>query len=216
MDEPRREIIRREPRRRRRRIFKQKHRIGAIILARGLVEQSLQRIAHQRRNSGGILLERQALEAADPHMPVAQPSQHRRSRWRWLVIASQFFAGLDQCETFRCVDPKRLKHFGCQHLAYATLQGQPSIAEPAVRSRPRSLGAKVEQAALIVAELREQEAAPVANVGIIRPELVPVITQRQRRRQIVGEWLEPSEMPRPAGFIQVQPDPRRPPPIGTA
>ena len=37
-----------------------------------------------------------------------------------------------------------------------------------------------------VAKLRKQEAAPVANVGIVMPELMSVIAQGQRLGDIVG------------------------------
>ena len=63
------------------------HRIGAIIVARLFVEQVFQRVANEGCYPGWILMICQPLEAADPHMAVAQPGQHRRSCRRRLVIA---------------------------------------------------------------------------------------------------------------------------------
>jgi hypothetical protein len=54
-----------------------------------------------------------------------------------------------------------------------------------------------------VAQLREQEAAAVADVGIVGPELVAVIAQRQRLRQVVRQRLEAAEMAQP--FLVAQP-----------
>ena len=57
---------------------------------------------------------------------------------------------------------------------------QPPVAEAAVRRLARPLGAEVHQPAVAVAQLREQEAAPVADIGIVHAELMPVIAQRER------------------------------------
>jgi len=35
---------------------------------------------------------------------------------------------------------------------------------------------------------------------------MPVITERERLAEVVGQRLEPAEMPRPAIFSQLQPD----------
>ncbi len=55
----------------------------------------------------------------------------------------------------------------------------------------------------VVAKLREEEAAPVADVGIVHPELVPVITERQRLAEIVRQRLETSKMAEP--FLVAEP-----------
>ena len=58
----------------------------------------------------------------------------------------------------------------------------------------------------MVSHLREQEAAAVADLGIVRPELMPVIPQRQRLVQAARHWLEPPEMRKPFRVVQpVQP-----------
>ena len=49
-----------------------------------------------------------------------------------------------------------------------------------------------------VAQLREQEAAAVTDIGIVHPELVAVIPQRQRLRQVAGQGSEPAEVIQPA------------------
>ena len=140
------------------------------------------------------LEEGEALEGADADMAVAEPGQHRRARRRGLVAAHQLLAGLEQGEGLRRVDAQRLEHLGRQHLAHAALQRQPAVAEAAVGRLARALGAEVEQAVRVVAQLGEQEAAAVADLGIVHAELVAVIAQRQRLRQVVGQRLEAAEM----------------------
>src|SRR3546814_4313763 len=78
--------------------------------------------------------------------------------------------------------------------AQAPFQRQPAVTEPAVRRLPRSLGAEIHQPSAIVAKLREQEAAPVADIGVVIAELVAVIAQRERCGQIIGQGFEPAEM----------------------
>ena len=53
-----------------------------------------------------------------------------------------------------------------------------------------------------VAQLGKQEAAPVADIGVIVAELVAVIAQRQRLGQIAGQRLETAEMADPFGIAQ--------------
>ena len=54
----------------------------------------------------------------------------------------------------------------------------------------------------MVAQLRKQKPAAVADLGIIGPELVAVVAQRERRIEIVGERLEPAEMGNPLLVVQ--------------
>ena len=144
-------------------------------------------------------------------MAVLEPDQHRRAGGGGLVVALQRLAGLDQREGLRGLDAERLEHLGREHLAHAALQRQPAVAEAAVGRLARSLGAEVEQPAAAVAQLREQEAAAVADVGIVHPELVAVIAQRQRLGEIVGQRLEAAEMADPFLVAQIrQADRRRP------
>ena len=63
---------------------------------------------------------------------------------------------------------------------------------------------------LLIAELREGEAAAVADLGVVHAELVTVIAKGERLLEIVGQRLEPAEMPRPAVLVELEPDPFRP------
>ena len=113
-------------------------------------------------------------------------------------------------KVLRGLDAERLQHLGGEHLAHAALQRQPAVAEAAVRRLARALGAEVEQPARAVAQLREQEAAAVADVGVVHAELVAVIAQRQRLREVVRQRLEAAEMADPLLVAQpVEPDRRR-------
>ena len=143
-----------------------------------------------------LIERREALEGADADMAVAEADEHRRAGRRGLVIALKRLAGLDQREGPRRLDPERLQHLGREQLAHPALQRQPPVAEAAVGRLPRSLGAEVHQPPGSVAQLREQEAAAVADIGIVHPELVAVIAQRQRLRQVAGQRREAAEMAR--------------------
>ena len=57
---------------------------------------------------------------------------------------------------------------------------------PAPWGLARALCAKVQKTTRLVPHLREQKAAPIANVGIVIAELVAVITQREWLGQVVG------------------------------
>ena len=46
----------------------------------------------------------------------------------------------------------------------------------------------------MIAQLREQKAPAIADFRIIIAELMPMVAQGQWRIEIVGQWLEPSEM----------------------
>ena len=59
----------------------------------------------------------------------------------------------------------------------------------AVRRLARTLRAEVEQAAAIVAELGEGEAAAVADLRVVHAELMAVVAQRQRLGEVVGQRL---------------------------
>src|SRR5689334_4003376 len=80
----------------------------------------------------------------------------------------------------------------------------------AVGRMARPLGAEIEQPAVIVAKLGEGEATPVPDVRIVHAELMPVITQRERPRQIIWQGLEPAEMLRPLSPGEIQCDTRSP------
>ena len=67
----------------------------------------------------------------------------------------------------------------------------------------------------VVAQLGEQEAAAVADLGIVHAELVAVIAQRQRLRQVVRQRLEAAEMRVPSR-PSAKPDPLGPAPVEEA
>ena len=75
-----------------------------------------------------------------------------------------------------------------------------------------ALGAEVEQPAVDeVAALRVEEAAAVAEVGVVGAELVAVVAQRQRLGQAAGQRLEAAEVGDPVGVVEaVEAEPRRP------
>ena len=175
-------------------------------------------VVEEPRQALGILEKRQALEGADTQMAVAQPHQHRCPCRRWLVMPLEFFAGLDQAQRFAGVDAERLEHRSRQHLAHAALQRQPTIAATRPRRAARALGAEIEQAVVIkIVQLRKQETAAVAEIGIVRLELVAVIAQRQRFAERAGNRGEAAEMVDPFGVAQpIEPDARRRPLIAVA
>ena len=145
----------------------------------------------------GVAERGEALEAADADVAVAEADQHRRARRRGLVAAAERLAGLDEREGLRGVDPERLEHLGREDLAHAALQRQPPVAAARPGRRARALGAEVEQPAVDeVARLGEEKAAAVAEVGVVGPELVAVVAQRQRLGEAAGQRLEAAEVAR--------------------
>ena len=153
------------------------------------------------------------LEGADADVAVLEPDQHRRPGRGGLVVALERLAGLDQREGLGGLDAERLEHLGRQHLADAALERQPAVADAAIGRLARALGAEIEQAAGPVAQLREQEPAPVADIRIVNSELVAVIAQRQRLRQIVRERVKAAEVADPLLLAEIS-RARRPAPSG--
>ena len=126
---------------------------------------------------------------------MTEAGEDRRARGRGLVAAIERFAGLEQGEALRRVDAERFEHFGREDFAHAAFQGQPAIGVAAVRGLSRSLGAEIEQAAAVIAKLRESEPAAVADLRVVHAKLVTVITQGQRLGRLSGsganrqKWL---------------------------
>src|SRR5205085_5536617 len=153
----------------------------------------------------------EALEGADADMAVLEPDEDRGAGGGGLIVALQSLAGLDQREGLGGLDAQCLQHLGGEDLAHAALQSQTAVAEAGVGGLARALGAEIEQPARAVAELGEEETPPVADVGIIGAELVPMIAQRQRLGEVVRERLEAAEAAEPLLVRQgVEPDRRRP------
>ena len=138
--------------------------------------------------------------------PWLRRVEHRRTRRRGLVAALERLAGLEQGEALRRLDAQRLEHLGREHLAHAALERQPAVAEAAVGRLARTLGAEVEQSVPIIAKLREEEAAAVADLRIVHAELMAVVAQRQRLGEVVGERLEAAEMRFPPLRVELEPD----------
>ena len=127
---------------------------------------------------------------------MAQPDQHRRARRRGLVAAHQLLAGLDHREGLAGVDAQRLEHLGGEDLAHRAFQRQPPVGGAAPRRRPEPLVPRSSSRPCAIAQLGEQEPAPVADLGVVHPELMAVIAQRERLRQVAGQRLEAPEMAR--------------------
>ena len=171
----------------------------------------------ERLHPPGIVMRQQALETADPDMRMRQPHENAGSCRRGFVIPVQRLAGLDQRERLRGVHAKRFEHRGGQHLAHTALEREAAIAAPRPRRLPATLGAEIEQAAAIIAQLGEKEAAPVAKVRVVGAELMPVIAQRQRRVEAARQRPEAPEMREPFGIVQrIQPDAGIPAPVAIA
>ena len=80
--------------------------------------------------------------------------------------------------------------------------------EPLVRDRA---------ADLLVIGLREEEAAAVAEIGVVNVELVAVIAQRQRMRVILGQAEGSVRNGSRSRLVEFpKPDPLRPAPIAVA
>ena len=189
--------------------------VGEVVNRRRI---GLAGVAQQLAQVFRLLQEIGPLEGADAHVTVRQPGHDRRSRGRWLVVAVQGFAGLDQRKGLGGVDPQRLQPGGGQHLAHPALERQPTVTKAAVGGLTGTLGAEIEQpAGARLPHLREQKAAPVAQIGVVVLELVPVVLQRQWLGQRAFKGLEPPEMRQPALVGQpAQPDARRPVTVGVA
>ena len=150
------------------------------------------------------------LEGAEPDMAVRQPHQHGGPRRRGFVAALQILAGLDQREGPAGWHALRLQHLRRQHLPHPALQRQPSVPGPRPRCLAGSLGAQVEKSTWggaiargaaarclsadgDLSDLRREEAAAVAEVGVVVAELMPVIAHGDRAG-LAGQGLEPAEM----------------------
>ena len=140
---------------------------------------------------------------------MAEAHQHGRAGRRRLVVARQRLAGLDQAEGLGGVDALSFQQLAGQELADAALQRQPSVAGTRPGRAAAALGGEVEQAAVAaVVELGEQEAAAVAQIGIVCPELMTVIAQCQRPVETAGQRLEAAEILDPLRIGQrVETDP---------
>ena len=160
----------------------------------------------------GLAERGEALEAADADVGVREADEDRGAGRRGLVAAGQGLAGLDEGEGLGGVDAEGLEHLGGEDLADAALERQPAVGAARPGGLAGALGAEVEQPAVgEVAELGVEEAAAVAEVGVVHAELVAVVAQRQRLGEAAGQRLEAGEAGDPGGVVEaVEADPRRP------
>src|SRR5690606_31339273 len=107
--------------------------------------------------------------------------------------------------------------FGGQDVPYRTLERKPAIGRPAVGCHAAAFGPKIQQPPVRVAQLREQKTPSIADFGVINPELVAMISQRQRGLQIVRHWAESAEMVDPLIVAKpAEPNRGRPPVVAVA
>ena len=174
-------------------------------------------VIHKFAHMLGFIQCQQALEGADADMAMAQPGKDGGTGGRRLVPAHQFLTGLDDGEGLRGIDPECLEHLCRQQFAHRALERKPSVGSAAVWRLPRSLGAQIHQASVGSAQLRVQEAAPVADFGIVHAELVAMVSQCQRALQITAQRFEPAEMGDPVVIRKmIQPHAGRRPIIAPA
>src|SRR5690606_26335326 len=85
---------------------------------------------------------------------------------------------------------------------------QPPVPSARPRRPPRALGPEIEQPSVPeILELRKEEPAPVAEIGVVSLELVSVIPQRQRLLERSRQRREAAEMLDPLGVGQLlEPD----------
>src|SRR5918993_1342604 len=181
----------------------QAQRIFGGVFGRRLAVKVLEAIADQAADIVRLAEEREALEGADADVPVAEPGQDRRAGRRGLVAANQFLARLEQGERLGGVDSECLEHLGGEDFANPALERQPAVRRSAVGGLAGAFGSEVKQPISIVAKLREQEAAAIADVGIVHPELVAVVAERERLLEVIGERLEAAEMRRPLSVVEI-------------
>ncbi len=142
----------------------------------------------------GARVEGVPLEGAEPDIGGRQPHQHRSPRRAGLIGPLQGLARLDQGEGPAGWNAQGLQHLAGQHLPHPALEGQPAVGGARPGGAARALGPEVEQpAAPRLAHLGEQEAAAVAEVWVVDPELMAVIARGQGFGLVLGQGLEAAE-----------------------
>ncbi|MNE06383.1 hypothetical protein D3C80_989710 [compost metagenome] len=166
---------------------------GRMIEAAGVLQQDLDLVLAAM--IGG------ALEGPETDMAVRQPHHDGGARRRRLVVPLQLFAGLDQRQDAAGWDAQALQHGRRQGLAHPALQRQPPVRMARPGRLSRTLGAQIQEPSRSVPHLRRQEAAPVADLGIVNAELVAVIAHGHGIG-LAGQGLEAAEMGQPFGVAQ--------------
>ncbi len=163
----------------------------------------LKHVFGQRTDQVRPLMIGVALEAAEADVAEGQARQHRRARRTGLIAPIKLFPGLDQGEGAAGGDAQGLQHLGRQHFAHPALQRQPPVGGPRPRSAAGALGPQVQQPIRArLAQLGEEKAAPVAQVGVVVTELMAVIAHGQRLTEIAWQGLKSHEGGPP--FLVVQ------------
>ena len=153
----------------------------------------------------------EALKRPKADVGVAETHEDGRPGGRRLVAPLQALARLEQGERLGRVDAESLEHLRCEDFAHASLERQTpiTVARPGRLATP--LGRQVQQTRLVVQDLGEEKAAPVADTRIVRAKLVAVVALRERRREIVGQRVETREVGFPLpGRELAEPDPLGP------
>jgi hypothetical protein len=113
---------------------------------------------------------------------AGHPHHHRAAGGGGLIAAPEVFAGLDQGEGAACGHPQAVQGLAGEDLAHAALEGEAAVTAAAPGGGAAALGAQVLQLAVAVAQLAIEEAAAIAELGVVHPELVAVVAQGQQRR----------------------------------
>ena len=144
----------------------------------------------------GALQGRVALESPEADMAVRQAGQHRRRASGWArrcAAAPRRSRSARRCARSERPAPRAWP-------SASTSRTPPfSVRRPSPRARPRrlarALGPQVEEPpGPRLAQLGEQEAATVAEIGVVNAELMAVVAHRQRLRLVAGQRLEASEV----------------------
>ena len=119
--------------------------------------------------------------------------------------------GTGKAEAPGGVDAERFEQLGGEHFADPALQREPAVAHAGARGLTAALGSEVQQATVhAIEELREQESPAVSEVRVVALELMTVVTQRQRLREIRGQRAKATEVVDPLGVRKLrQADPAR-------
>ena len=107
---------------------------------------------------------------------------------------------LDEAERLRGVHPHRLEHLGGQHLAHSPPLSVSLPSPPRDHGvRPLPLVPRSSRRSRSSCSWAKRKRAAVAELRVVHVELVTVVAQRQRLRQVAGERLEAGEVRLPLG-----------------
>ena len=175
------------------------------LLPRGVAGSRVELLdgeVEELRQPVGVAEVREPLEGPEAHVRVCEPHQHRGSRRRGLVAAEEHLAGLEQAPRLRGRHAERLQHLGGEHLSHAALEREPAVTAARPRRLAGALGAEVEEAPLGISELRVEEAAPIAEARVVHAELVAVVPERERLREVLAQGLEAGEGALPFAVVE--------------